>query len=502
MICKKCGNQLQEGALFCGGCGSMVEKEPEQSYEVPQEPAATPGKPAKPKMKKSKKILLAVIAGVLVLVIAAGAIFLSYYFSAEQKLLRALEEDDYDAALDIYREEMEGEESDALVEKLEERLNAVRENFTGNVIDYEAATAELDSVRSMKVREVNTLLEEVAAYVETLNNSRTAFENAESFMRQEKYEEAMDWYLLVDEIDSNYATAQSQVIAAQDAYRNDILADAALYAEGGFYVEAIAQIETGLKVLPRDTVLTEQKTLYETAKAEQEIQNLLDQAAAYVAQGDYPQAIQLLRGHETNAELNTTCKKYCQDYEAALLNQANTLIAEKKYDDAILLLNRGLTVLANNENLIAKRDEAEAKKPVSITSLTPINGYWAWNEGNPEDPFGNSYSTSCNYYIFSEHYEKTTSIEYRLYGKYGEITGRIAPYTEMGQLGSVCVKIYADDVLVYTSEEVVRKMDAFTFSVNVANAEYILIEICGLYDDWNEGPNSVIISDIQLWPLQ
>ena len=259
MICKKCGNQLQEGALFCGGCGSMVEKEPEQSYEVPQEPAATPEKPAKPKMKKSKKILLAVIAGVLVLVIAAGAIFLSYYFSAEQKLLRALEEDDYDAALDIYREEMEGEESDALVEKLEERLNAVRENFTGNVIDYEAATAELDSVRSMKVREVNTLLEEVAAYVETLNNSRTAFENAESFMRQEKYEEAMDWYLLVDEIDSNYATAQSQAIAAQDAYRNDILADAALYAEGGFYAEAIAQIETGLKVLPRDTVLTEQE---------------------------------------------------------------------------------------------------------------------------------------------------------------------------------------------------------------------------------------------------
>lgn len=495
MICKKCGNQLQEGALFCGGCGSMVEKEPEQPYEVPQEPAATPEKPAKPKMKKSKKILLAVIAGVLVLVIAAGAIFLSYYFSAEQKLLRALEEDDYDAALDIYREEMEGEESDALVEKLEERLNAVRENFTNNAIDYEAATAELDSVRSMKVREVNTLLEEVAAYVETLNNSRTAFENAESFMRQEKYEEAMDWYLLVDEIDSNYATAQSQVIAAQDAYRNDILADAALYAEGGFYAEAIAQIETGLKVLPRDTVLTEQKTLYETAKAEQEIQNLLDQAAAYVAQGDYPQAIRLLQGREANAELNAAYKKYCQDYEAELLSQANTLIAEKNYDAAIVLLNKGLTVLANNENLIAKRDEAEAKKPVSVMDLNPLNSRGGWDQEiiKYEDALGYSYYSAVNAFApYQDGYG-----EYYINGQYTKVTGRLSSYYHMGEYNESHLQIYIDDKLVYTSPPITQKTESFSFEINIPEgAKYIkFVCVSAIYSC-----SEILITDLLLWP--
>lgn len=42
MFCKNCGNQLPEGAVFCGSCGTKVEVQaaPQQpAYDIPQQPA-------------------------------------------------------------------------------------------------------------------------------------------------------------------------------------------------------------------------------------------------------------------------------------------------------------------------------------------------------------------------------------------------------------------------------------------------------------------------------
>lgn len=42
MFCKNCGNQLPDGAVFCGSCGTKVEAQaaPQQTaYSAPQQPA-------------------------------------------------------------------------------------------------------------------------------------------------------------------------------------------------------------------------------------------------------------------------------------------------------------------------------------------------------------------------------------------------------------------------------------------------------------------------------
>lgn len=83
----------------------------------------------KSKMSKGKKATLAVLAVVLVLAIGAAALLANWYFSPEEKLLRALDEEDYDAALEIYGEELEGEKSEALTDKMTERAREGSRGF-------------------------------------------------------------------------------------------------------------------------------------------------------------------------------------------------------------------------------------------------------------------------------------------------------------------------------------------------------------------------------------
>ena len=471
----------------------------EQKRASEPKKAPTPKAPKEPKkkMKKGKKIFICVTAAILVLAIAAGAFYLYRYFSPEQKMLRALEEENYEEAIEIFNEDLHGEGGEALVNALTERLNAVKTDFENQTIDYITATAELDNIQGMNVQEVSALLTETRQFVVRLNDSRTAFSTAETMMKEGDYEGAIAQYKLVQDIDVNYAAAMTQMEAAADNYRDEVLAAADTYASNGLYEDAIDQLNIGLSVLPEDAKLVEQIRIYEDAWAAQSKADMLQKAEDYVTAGDYPSAIKLLAGNESDAEINTAHKKYCKAYEDQLLADADALVAEKDFDGAISLLNNGMKVLKSNDNLTAKLSEIEASRPISLTTLKAINSEnWdTWNKGSPTDPFDNDYSTACNFAILSNgNYRYGYYTEYRLYGKYSQLTGTLAPYTSISEDGYCYIQVYADDVLVYTSPNVTRKTDAFDFSVDVSGAEYVKISV---YAEWY---SSIIISDVKLWP--
>ena len=506
MFCPNCGERLSDNAQFCTACGvptvqeETTEEQPAQKAapNVRMEPEKTEGNQQN-KIGKGKKIFLAILAGILVVIIGVVVLLACWYFSPEEKLLRALEVGDYDIALEIYNEELDGEESNALTDNLTKRINAVKENFINGTIDYEKAKLELYTLEDMGIGDVMPLLEEVEDFVNALNGSRIAFSTAETMIQEGNYEGAIGQYKQVLEIDENYATAIERLGTAVDNYRSEILAEAETYANNSLYEDAIVLLSLGLEVLPEDAALSEQMRIYEAAKAQQDKEDLLAKAAGFAKNGDLPSAIELLADHEDNAELKAAYRKYCQQYEDEVLAQVDALLAEKDFDGAIALLNKALTVLSDNENLTNKRNEVEAKKPVSITTLTPINGSWDWNEGNPVDPFGNDYSSACNFAIHEMLGDGTKSIEYRVYQNYSTLTGSIAPYKSIEEDGEACIKIYADDVLIYTSPTITRKTDAFEFSVNITNAEYIIIQFCGINSGyWTR--NAALLSNVELWP--
>lgn len=66
MLCKYCGNEVDEGQLSCSTCGGLVEQEI-QTPDLQEQPT--------PKKKKTKGWLIAVIALVLTAALGVGGWF-------------------------------------------------------------------------------------------------------------------------------------------------------------------------------------------------------------------------------------------------------------------------------------------------------------------------------------------------------------------------------------------------------------------------------------------
>lgn len=321
-----------------------------------------------------------------------------------------------------------------------------------------------------------------------------------------------------------------------------ILTEAATYADAGDYANAVKSITDGLTRYPEEESLTAKKTEYENKQVAQSKQDALEQAAAYAAVGNYKSALETIQlaqkqlgndadllqkvaeytdGYkkatinaaaqyeqsrdylnayktiadalklvDSDASLNVKLSLYEQNYADAVVAEADSKAAALDFDGARSLLNAALKEIPNNETLKTKLSQISSAQPVSLASLTPINGGFDWGNGEPKDPFGNDYSASGTYTIVN----RGNTVEYRVYGNYSKITMTIAPEQGISSGDSACIQLYADDVLVKTSPTITRKTDAVQFSVPIEGAEYISIVHSGDY--WG----SLILSNIQLWP--
>lgn len=81
---------------------------------------------------------------------------------------------------------------------------------------------------------------------------------------------------------------------------------------------------------------------------------------------------------------------------------------------------------------------------------------------------------------------------------------KLAPHKLMNKDGNAYIKVYADDKLVATSEFVKKKSSVIDFEANIADAEYIKLEVyvhtgnsIGEGPDGNDG--ALIMADAKLW---
>lgn len=546
MFCLNCGREMPDNMRFCENCGAAMVPPSQMPVETQPQDPIPPTKKEK-KSKRNKVVLILVLVAVILVAAAAAYLYLSWYNSPEQEMMRALEEDNLDEAVEIYLDKMDGDASDELIDALTKKINTLKDDYLNETETYTATIQQLDSIRELEIDDLESLLDETETYVDKLNDSRTAFNTAETLRQKGEYDEAMQQYKKVWDEDPNYDTALSLLNECVDSYRNEILATAKTYSDNELYEDAIRILEVGLTVLPNDSIITEQISLCEVANTALEKQNLLDkaenyakngdylaalellenytsdadvkaaylkyadaytnslldEAASMVSSGDYPGAIELLKPHTDDKDIETAYNKYCKEYETEILAQADTLMAQKDYDGAITLLKQAQKVLPNNSNLSDKISEAESKKPVSLKTIKIINksNVWGdWNDGTPIDPFDNNYSYSHNYIIQCYHnsrpyYDQVEHYaEWRVYENYTSITGTLAPYTSMPENGTSYIQIFGDDQLLYTSPTIGRKTDAFDFEVNITGVDYIKI-----YVYTPENNCSIILSNLQLW---
>lgn len=529
MYCTSCGKKLSDNAKFCTFCGKACAKRTSENYfvdsseqddipadedliqedapESQEDPISDEDSARYPsgkqtKHNKKKAALYSVLAILLVIVVVAAVLVFRWYNSAEKRILRALDAEDYNSAIVIVEEDASVSESKRLAEQLKTRLSNIKSGFKDGSLEYASAKAELDTIGRLNVDGISAELSSVQNYIEQLNGSRTNFAAAESFYSTGDYAEAIANYRLVIEDDSSYPAAVEKLADAIDKYREEILEKAQDYADAELYTDAIALLNEALETIPNDMQLTERGRIYEKDNTQKQKDDALETAAEYADSGDYLRAFKSLansvKSQASDAELVSAYNRYRDQYVSLVIKDADQKADEKNFDEALSLLKAALKELPGNEALTEKVNEVEAKAPVSVASLSAINSnHWeTWNAGSAVDPFGNDYSSTRNYIVF-RHLDTATHYhyaEYRLYGKFSTLTGAVSPQEDNRQDGYSYLQVYADDDIVYTSPSITRKTDAFPFTVDISGADYIKVYLT------THNGGSIILSDVLLWP--
>lgn len=513
MFCEKCGTELEGTEQFCAVCGNRIvvdttENNVKINGNMNVNPQAvnnvalyndsvssntentkrTSIKPKKEKKKMSKaiKVFLIILSVLLLLVVAAGVLFLLWYTGPEQKIIRALESENYEEAISLYQDNYDGDSEDIgdIKKTLLNRLETIKTEFVAGTMEYAVADMELGVIERMGISALQEAINEVRTEIQALNQSRTAFGIAEALFAEGSYAEALEQYKLVIEEDSNYENAKSKLTQAIEKYREKILKEADDYVQQGSYIEAIAKLQEGLNIVSNDKKLQEQIAIYQNENENMLKEQALESAAEYAAQNDLKQAITTLSGalerKPDDTELTAAYNTYCQQYVQGVIAEADAFVEQEDYKGAIKCINEALKVLPGEELLASKLGEVENNKPVPLSGMDAINGGWDWNVGTPTDPFGATYSDVANYTIIgvgSLGYAEEEYVEYRLYGEYKSLSFKAVAHSEIPEDGCGTVQVYADDTLIFTSEEIRRKTDMQSYTVDISNADYIKIVI-------------------------
>lgn len=277
-------------------------------------------------------------------------------------------------------------------------------------------------------------------------------------------------------------------------YIDSVIKEADQMASAQDYIGALTLLGKALSSFPEDSKLIAKRDDYQNS----DIQRIISNSQEKLVAGDYRGSIVILedglKQYKNNDKLTTLLEANKEKHIQYFLEKAQSSASEENYTSAVATIKEGLASYPNDSRLKAKEEEYTAKLPVPFNDIRVINGGFNWNDGAPEDTFGNDYSTAANYTIVKNQ-DKYSEI--RIYGSYKMITGRIACHNYMHEDKSVYIQIFADDQLIYTSQNITRKTDAVDFSIDISGADYLKIIV---YADAYWGGKAIILSDVFLIP--
>lgn len=136
--------------------------------------------------------------------------------------------------------------------------------------------------------------------------------------------------------------------------------------------------------------------------------------------------------------------------------------------------------------LVSKNKNYDANK-VSLLAFEPVNqDDWHPNEGTLKDSLGNTYTVNLDYLILNQ----GDYGEYYTNEKFSKLQFKLVPHETMRQDSAAVIKVFADDLLVFTSDEMTRKSEAETYTVDINNSKFIKI-VCESIHGYD--PNVLIL---------
>lgn len=477
MFCQKCGSLINEGDSFCPNCGAKCD------YGDLSQPADTAQSPKKKKekkkMSKAKKILIAVLSILIVLAATAAGLGITYLTSNEYKVSRAMSKGNYNEALSIYKNEIEGKPSRLIDRTIKNHLSTLKENFENGSVDYNTARQELDAIEEMGLSSISQDYKSVNDYIVSLEKSRTSFAQAESAFSKGDFENAVTQYKNVIEADSNYETAQQKLIEAIEKFRENSLSEAASFVNEGLYTKAIATLESALDILADDEKISAQLTVYQESYQAQVKTEALKSAEEYAIKKDYLNALKTIRtALETNpddAVLSGKAEVYAKDYEEDILKKADELLKNYQFDEAEVLLTEAKKELPDSIKISEKSDSVDKLRPTNLDSLFVIDSYQY--EYNPEvltDSFGFDHD---GYHSFNCGNFTTAYAVYNLNKQHTSVQFSIVAFTGTRSNTRFDVSIFVDDKLIQTIKGITKTSGKKDVRIDVTDATKLEIRV-------------------------
>lgn len=171
------------------------------------------------------------------------------------------------------------------------------------------------------------------------------------------------------------------------------------------------------------------QTQIDQQNSAEEINKIIQNATKYWNDDDYVQCLTLLKNSKTtSSEITFLYTKYSDEYILKLLSKADLLISERKYSEAIELLNDGKIIVNNDKMLVDKINDINNNQPIELSELKiSASRFFSQNQDKAvEDTVGNKYAAGNSFITYAEGESNYGYATFYLGEKYTSLTGIIA----------------------------------------------------------------------------
>lgn len=488
-FCGKCGSMINDDKKFCPNCGNMITSNQMQNHNQSHNNqdsvnqfvySPKPQKIKKPKQKmskgkKAKIILILILVFIITIVITTLTLF---FTGSSHDVYKSMKSQNYSKALSEYEDDV----SDDFIQKMFVKFvlrgydKDIIDMFNNGKINYDEACEGLKALEQMGFGDSSDLINQITE----INTSNTAIDNGNSYYENGDYENAIKEYAKISDTNKNYETAQTKLKDIYPKYISEITSSAKEISSEGNYEQAVSLINTALGIIP-DSIDKSPLTSTHTEIINDYKSQVINNATSLINEKKFVEAIELINNSiavDDNEDFQKTkkeaVKKYVEDINATVEND----LKNEDYISASRTVSSALETLPDNADLKSLKTKVDNATPTYLLDIIkPYSTSEYYNEyingetfkmGGKEYTNGFTLDTHSSYALFN------------LEGKYSTISFNIGHCDET-DMNDAELKIYCDGVLKST-KKIDKEALPQKISVDITGVKQIKFE---LGEEWN-----------------
>ena len=447
-ICGNCNNEYSENEKKCPVCGSTVIKKIKNSNSGEEEYKRI--KEEVDRKRKTRRNILIGGATIILLVVLVGLGSIFSYINNPQRKINKESKQLYTQSL---QEINAGNYDDARMYL--DQISSEWDEYEKVLSSYEQISAKEAEIRSAeKISEVTAA---VTKYKEE-NNDEGVISVIEANM---------------DDVSSDDSLMRAYSDAV-DHYKSSTFTKADEYISENDYISAVSVLTTAQNIIGEDAEIN--KKVQETKLAE-----IKHKVAEYEASGDYAEAITYINDNMdvigVDSEVLFDLSNCEQNYREQIILEAEESYEAEGYEGAISIINSGLAILENDDELLKEKEKYINLEPVLLSALQAYLGE-LYNPGIATDNMGNKYE---NCYLA---FDRTDSATYDIGGEYQSLKATVA--VTKADINSALytnnyasIKILGDGKILYENSLIDPATKPFEIDVDITGVIDLEIEMTG-----------------------